>query len=281
MTELTELHSSQEETDTRVILYLHHAVKKGYKSAVVRTPDTDLFFILLHHANSVRLTIIIDIGTGKHRQLVNITELSETLGPEFSSTLLGYYVYSGEDCTSSFKGKGKVHALKVIERNPKYHSAFRQLGETWTLDSNTAAQLESFTCHIYNYPRDNYVNKVRSKMIKSMVGENEVISHKSKVDLSRIPPCQDSLIPHLQRVNYRVAGYRRAGEPFWDAPEPSTQDQGWENGQNGLLEPVWSKGPILPPSLADLLEERPEKDGGDEEEEDDIEIDFDMLMDDE
>ena len=44
---------------------------------------------------------------------------------------------------------------------------------------------------------------------------------------------------------------------------------------------MWSKGPILPPSLADLLEERPEKDGGDEEEEDDIEIDFDMLMDEE
>ena len=125
VTKLSELHSSQEETDTRIIIYIHHAVSKGYKSAVVRTPDTDLFFILLHHAQSVRLTIIIDIWTGKHRQLVNITELSETLEPEFCSTLLGYYVYSGEDCTSSFKGKGKIHALKDLEINPKYHTAFR------------------------------------------------------------------------------------------------------------------------------------------------------------
>ena len=118
-------------------------------------------------------------------------------------------------------------------------------------------------------------------MLKNMVGENEVISRKSKVDLSRIPPCQDSLIPHLQRVNYRVAAYHRAAEQFWDAPEPYAQGQGWEIGTNGFLEPLWSKGPILPPSLADLLDERPREDEEKEEEEDDIEIGFDMLIDDE
>ena len=85
-------------------------------------------------------------------------------------------------------------------------------------------------CHIYNHLRETSVNKVRGMMLKDMVGENEVISCKSKVDLSLIPPCQDSLIPHLQRVNYRVAAYRRAAEQFWAAPEPYAQGQGWEIG---------------------------------------------------
>lgn len=35
--EIHELVSNQEETDTRVVLYLKYAVKLGYKSAVVKT----------------------------------------------------------------------------------------------------------------------------------------------------------------------------------------------------------------------------------------------------
>ena len=38
-------------TDTRVVLYLHYAAALGYKNAVVRTPDTDIFAILLYHAD--------------------------------------------------------------------------------------------------------------------------------------------------------------------------------------------------------------------------------------
>ena len=37
--------SNQEETDTRTVQYLKYASKPGYKLAVVRTPDTDMFFI--------------------------------------------------------------------------------------------------------------------------------------------------------------------------------------------------------------------------------------------
>ena len=67
----------------------------------------------------------IDIGTGKGRQLVNVTQLATDLGPEYCETLLGYYVFSGEDCTSAFKGKGKVGPLKKLQKNPKYQAAFR------------------------------------------------------------------------------------------------------------------------------------------------------------
>ena len=123
--EIHELVSNQEETDTRVVLYLKYAVKLGYKSAVVRTPDSDIFFILLHHAQSIALTIYLDTGTGKHRQIVNVSELAESKGAEYCTTILGLYVFTGEDVTSAFKGKGKVGPLKKLQRNPKYYAAFR------------------------------------------------------------------------------------------------------------------------------------------------------------
>ena len=123
--EIHSLRSDQEETDTRIVIYLHYAENRGFKSAVVRTPDSDIFFILLLHAHEFALTVYLDTGTGKHRQLINISELASELGKDWCSTLLGFYVFSGEDCTSAFKGKGKVAPLKKLERNPKFHKAFR------------------------------------------------------------------------------------------------------------------------------------------------------------
>lgn len=120
-----------------------------------------------------------------------------------------------------------------------------------------------------------------------MVGEDQTLSLKSKVDMVRLPPCQDSLIPHIQRVNHRVACYKRAAEPIYERPRPYDEGQGWLKTEEGMVEPVWSIGPILPPSLLDLLDsDGTEDDHNVHEDEDaepseeDMEID-DLFMDDE
>jgi hypothetical protein len=97
----------------------------GYSSAVVRTPDTDIFVILLHHASSISLTIYLDTGTGKKRKILDVSELASTKGPEYCSMVLGFYVFTGEDVTSAFKGKGKVAPMRKLLKHPKYHAAFR------------------------------------------------------------------------------------------------------------------------------------------------------------
>ena len=48
VSEIPEWHFEHDETDAHVILYLNYAVKAGFKSAVVRTPDTYIF--LYSHA---------------------------------------------------------------------------------------------------------------------------------------------------------------------------------------------------------------------------------------
>ena len=53
--------------------------------------------------------------------------------------------------------------------------------------------LEKFTCVMYGQARESSVNVVRLKMLKKMVGEDETINRKSKIDLARMTPCQDSL----------------------------------------------------------------------------------------
>ena len=124
--EIDSLHSNQEEADTRIVIYIKFAKDQGFKSVVVRTPDTDVFFILLFHAHDLEITIYVDIGTGKKQRLVNVSELASTLGKEWCTTLLGFYIFTGEECASSLKGKGKVTPLKKRLKTPRFHKV---LGE--------------------------------------------------------------------------------------------------------------------------------------------------------
>ena len=47
--------------------------------------------------------------------------------------------------------------------------------------------------------------------------------------------------------------------PMYELPKPE-DDHGWMK-MDGFLEPVWSRGPILSPSLVDLLD-TPEEEKG-------------------
>ena len=113
---------------------------------MVSDNEKDTFFIILHHANSIPLAIYLDIGSGKHRQIVNVSEAAASKGKVFCTTILGSYVYTGEDVTSVFKGKDKVGPLKKLLKNPRYQAAFRLLGDEWTVPPNVLVDIELFTC---------------------------------------------------------------------------------------------------------------------------------------
>ena len=68
------------------------------------------------------------------------------------------------------------------------------------------------------------VNCVQSKMLKKMVGEDKPISIDSKIDLAQLLPCRDSLLPHVQRVDYRVSCYKKAHIPIFEQPKPYDED---------------------------------------------------------
>ncbi|KAJ8346639.1 hypothetical protein SKAU_G00280400 [Synaphobranchus kaupii] len=61
---------------------------------------------------------------------------------------------------------------------------------------------------------------------------------------------------------------------------PVTQEvEGWEKNEEGVLEPMWTAGPIMPPSLVDLLVKEAdniEHENNEEEEEQDETIEDDL-----
>ena len=58
-TKIPTLTSSQEETDSRVILYCKYGMDKGYQYIRVKSPDSDIFMILLHYADTFEVIMIL------------------------------------------------------------------------------------------------------------------------------------------------------------------------------------------------------------------------------
>ena len=92
--EIYSIKSNQEETDTRLILYIRYAESLGFPTVVVRTPDSDIFFILLFHVSSFNIGIYIDTGIEKNQKLTNISELAEELDEEWFTVFLDFYVFT-------------------------------------------------------------------------------------------------------------------------------------------------------------------------------------------
>ena len=77
-TALPEIESDQEETDTRVILYCLHARTNGFKN-VVRSPDSDILFILLSYIHDLNgITVFFETGKKNKKRLLNITKLADS-----------------------------------------------------------------------------------------------------------------------------------------------------------------------------------------------------------
>ena len=146
-----------------------------------------------------------------------------------------------------------------------YSCSYRKLNEDWETEDSVLDKIEAFTGAMGGYPRETQLNYVRSKMLKKIVWEDKPLNIDSKVDLARLPPCRDSLLPHVQRVNHKVSCYKKAHISIFEHPKPYDEDQGWVRREKNIIEPLWTKGNILPQSAIDLLD----TDNKDEEDTDD------------
>ena len=251
-TEIFELKSGQEETDTRVVLYAKYGAKQGYDFVRVRSPDSDIFFILLHFAGKIESNILFDTGSGNKKRLLNITQKARDLGQNRSSALMSLHALTGCDTTSSLKGIGKLKPIKLLQKTEKFEDSLCELGEIWDLEERQHRDIEHFVCCMYGFPRFKSIDEVRVHILRRKCEKNGILDPKKNIDLANLPPCSSSLKEHTKRVNYQVRIWKLAEENFPEKPEPI--HHGWKRVENGL-EPSWCEKDILPTQLVDLLDD--------------------------
>ena len=123
---LPEICSKHEETNVRVIIYMQYIQTKMPHIKLVRVRAKDIFFILLYYAKSSTVNIIFDMGD----RFININQLAEDYSEEHISALLALHTFTGADCTSAFKGRGKVWSMKILNQNSKCIQIFAEVGNS-------------------------------------------------------------------------------------------------------------------------------------------------------
>ena len=142
-----DLYSNPEETDSRVVFYAMYAASKGYQYVRVKTPDSDIFWILLYHASAINTILLYDTGYGNKKRLINISRLSNHYSRNVCNALLGLHALTGRDTVSAFKGKGKVRPMKQLLKSPDFCDVLSKLGEQWELTE----ELQGVSKKVYNF----------------------------------------------------------------------------------------------------------------------------------
>ncbi|KAG1677778.1 Polycystic kidney disease protein 1-like 2 [Nymphon striatum] len=114
------------ETDTRVVLYCSFAEQEKDQFVRVRSPDSDIFFILLYYASNFNIRILFDTGSGNRRRLLDFNSRRSV---QFQATPeIGNLLTSGDllinliciklsskcrgDTKTHFEGKEELRAIQ-------------------------------------------------------------------------------------------------------------------------------------------------------------------------
>lgn len=263
-----QLFSSHEEADSRIILHCIYASQQPeVQRIVVRSPDTDVFLLLLSFVDKYNnRPIIFDTGSGNNRRQVNISKLFNNLSKQLCDAILGLHAFTGCDSTSCFAGKGKLKALKLLKENTNFQNTFSRLGKSSDVCQMDQKSIETFVCKLYGKTSHTSVNKVRyDKMRQSYKGRKSLLTSSKGLDLSKMPPCQDVLLLHTQRANYQTQIWRASYVTYPDLPAP--EDNGWKLSSSGSLEIQWYTNNFIPKELQEILPDSMDQEDDEEQEE--------------
>ena len=96
--ECAELYCDHEEADTRLLLHAKHAAAV-HDHVIIRSPDTDVFIIMLGHKPAIPAAMYFDTGVGNQRRILDLSRIHETLGADLCDALIGFHAFTGTGCT--------------------------------------------------------------------------------------------------------------------------------------------------------------------------------------
>ena len=188
----------------------------------------------------------IKLGKGAKSRIIDIqsirSSILQNVQPEFLPALIGIHAFTGCDTISSFAGKGKIKALKLLIQYPQFVSYFFELGRRWVVTEDMVNNYVEFVCSLYRKPMKG-IDLLRYLLYCEKGG---------KVDPDALPPCKATLSLHINRANYQAAIWRRATMSLPVIPPPS--NHGWIiDNDTDVISVRWLKTKPAPEEILDLL----------------------------
>ena len=228
-----------EESDTRVMLHISHAVRGGSRSLFLSTGDSDVvviatyvFSVLVQDVPDLQLWVL--FGQGKDSSVYDIRKIYEFLGPAKCRAMLFFVTFTGCDTTSQFAGKGKLSGWNAWLSYPHATNGFLiHPFENIKIDSEKFQIIERFVCILYSRTTNiTLVNEMREDIFP-------------KLEFSQLPPTREALYQHVQRSVYQCSIWLRCMDRLINAPTATLH--GWKKVDE-RYEPLWTS---LPPISAE------------------------------
>lgn len=236
VTHVENLTCDHVEADTRLLLHADHA-KLTHQNIVLKCSDTDVLIITISLGFMIAANLFILKCSGQNSNVISIANIHEAFSKPVCKALIGLHVFTGCDSVSSFKGKGKLAAIKIMMASEEFLEAFIQLGSEWSVSDDLVRVLEKFICHLYGQVGCTSVDNCRYNWLR--------LGNQSD---STLPPNKDSLLQHILRANYQAAIHRRSLQSLIGAPTPLLH--GWRM-ENGNLTVHWMTQNPIPNILLD------------------------------
>ena len=136
--------------------------------------------------------------------------------------------------------KGKVAALRLLQKNTEFVEAFKHFGTTEETPDHILDKLEQFRCHLYGSSKLTKINNLKHVKFQeqfSATSLSGLMDAYTGMDMSLMPCCRDALIMQLKRANFQTLVWFSAAQTFSDLPGPD--GHGWES-KDGTLQITWT-----------------------------------------
>ena len=250
---VSSLSCNHPEADTRVILHMIEADKSTPGDIVIRSSDTDILVLLLHHIHRVSSTVWMHVGAKGQCNLrsVNINKVAAAIGQTMCAALPGFHAFTGCDYTSCFARKGKNRPYAIVSKSDKFQRAFASLSRDMPTDE-VISSLQDFVCNLYGARKSIPLNKHRFNMVEKTYKPKSnakcPFTNLKSIAGSSIPPCEAELMPHIDRSAF-VA--RMWGSAYQKDLE-KTPENGWEYINNNFRF-IWFNGDQMPNVLVSKI----------------------------
>ena len=145
MVETESLSTSQEEADTRMILFVKHSLKYFQENIIINSLYSDVSILSLMVSKKIGVNTHCKAGQKIKANIININKVKQSMksthspvvevGLErFTKVLISIHAFTSSDTVSAIAGLGKTKAFRKTTKNIEYIKIFEKLGEEWHLD---------------------------------------------------------------------------------------------------------------------------------------------------
>ena len=235
------------EADTRIVLFVMHAISNGHTPVLVRTSDTDVIIILVGHCARFLnmdpdLKLYVQFHTtssGKttannRTGYVDIVKIASFVGLDYCMGLMLLYAYTGCDYTPSFFNIGKAKWFDEFHKRPQIRELFQRICEyPDTLSEEEVVKITKFTLYAYG---------VEDPEKGLQEGRFDILNQKAN-SFRALPPSPGAAIIQA-RKSVHIAGHiwGKAYNALINPPNMCSVMQGWKE-DNGTIMHMWTMQP--------------------------------------